>query len=1287
MKKGIIRIAISSILVIIMLMQCFPVFAFSGVDVLSADSNALIKFNIEDVSGKPGDTVEVKISVSGEAEVSGLLLHSLTYDESALEFVKFKSGALVDSSLTKDASINGKTITLGYENNIIPNGEICTAVFSIKSTAEDGEYTIGFSRISASNNGREVSSELTAGTVTVSKWLVGDFDENGIVDMRDAVHFIGWVNFSYIPDLYPMVYDGNKDFNDDGTVDMQDAVYLIGWINFSFTGLYDIDWYGKGKCNHSMQHISAKAATCTEEGNIEYWYCDECGKYFSDAEGKTEITAGETVLAKTGHIEVIDAAVSPTYDSTGLTEGSHCSKCGKILKNQDVIPKLEATYHSIIYKDTKGAEIPVDKMRYSEHEGILDLPVISADGYTFKGWYTASEGGAKVDHITKGSNEDKVLYAHWELVEYDIIYKHAANNSNPLKYTIESEIVLSSPDGTGMSFSHWTDRSGEKITKIEKGTTGNLEIIANWKSIKNMAIPTTDNEDFIIVYDEKNARYHLAYEIGTIHNVVLAEFDTFPYDKLTGNTFTISKKASVEEGNAKTVAQTIAKSVATTTAWSNTIGWARNKNGMTTEESTLCPEIEISGIKAKIFERSEGKTESEETSYSNANYTGNTSDIGGETSDSVSSTVSYVKKSEITVTKAFTFDPSITPVGVYSYVYAGDVRVYAIITYDPNDGKYYTDIYSIVYRTFERMLYEPDPTLDSDINVSHCESLSFNIPIEKLMSKLSDAYYIKYDANDGDGEMPTSVFLRDKNLPLLPNQYTREGYIFGGWKHNTTIYFDNAVVCNLGKKDETIVLYAQWIRNKYKVKLDVNGGDALNPDTYEVTYDTEYGTLPSPVRAGYSFDGWYLGDEKIDSKSIVKMAGDHTLKAKWTEISYLVRFDAMGGSVSITTKKVPCASTYGELPVASREGYKFKGWFTDSLYGNEITSESATRQDCDPLPVTLYAKWEPIEYMVKIWASDCCSMPYSYKYDQDVILSWSEVKKNQLGDGWNFDGWYYGETMFDYQQFISRDEIVRLKNLTTEDGATIIIVARCNYNGSESPTQPACITENTLITLADGSQVAVKDLTGSEELLVWNMITGTFDSAPILFIDSDPTKIYEVITLTFSDNTTMEVISEHGFFDINLNCYVYLDRNASQYIGHWFNRLEIDEEGMFSNKSVQLVDVKIINKVEASYSPITYEHFCYYTNGLLSMPGGITGFFNIFSIDDDVMKYNEKLMKEDIDKYGLFTYEEFFELVPVPKKIFDALGGKYLKVSIGKGLITVEKLIKLAERYQVFFEN
>ena len=51
--------------------------------------------------------------------------------------------------------------------------------------------------------------------------------------------------------------------------------------------------------NHTdLKHIDAKAATAAEEGNIEYWYCDGCKKYFSDAAAKTEITEAATVTAK-----------------------------------------------------------------------------------------------------------------------------------------------------------------------------------------------------------------------------------------------------------------------------------------------------------------------------------------------------------------------------------------------------------------------------------------------------------------------------------------------------------------------------------------------------------------------------------------------------------------------------------------------------------------------------------------------------------------------------------------------------------------------------------------------------------------------------------------------------------------------------------------------------------------------------------------------------------------------------------------------------------------------------
>ena len=51
--------------------------------------------------------------------------------------------------------------------------------------------------------------------------------------------------------------------------------------------------------NHTdLKHIDAKAATAAAEGNIAYWYCDGCNKYFSDAAAKTEITRADTVTAK-----------------------------------------------------------------------------------------------------------------------------------------------------------------------------------------------------------------------------------------------------------------------------------------------------------------------------------------------------------------------------------------------------------------------------------------------------------------------------------------------------------------------------------------------------------------------------------------------------------------------------------------------------------------------------------------------------------------------------------------------------------------------------------------------------------------------------------------------------------------------------------------------------------------------------------------------------------------------------------------------------------------------------
>ena len=59
--------------------------------------------------------------------------------------------------------------------------------------------------------------------------------------------------------------------------------------------------YGNTNSNNhddKLKHVEAKAATTSEEGNIEYWYCEACGKYYSDAGAENEIPQSETVIPK-----------------------------------------------------------------------------------------------------------------------------------------------------------------------------------------------------------------------------------------------------------------------------------------------------------------------------------------------------------------------------------------------------------------------------------------------------------------------------------------------------------------------------------------------------------------------------------------------------------------------------------------------------------------------------------------------------------------------------------------------------------------------------------------------------------------------------------------------------------------------------------------------------------------------------------------------------------------------------------------------------------------------------
>ena len=109
-----------------------------------------VKFSFEQVNdAKIGEefSLTLKVESDSESDVNGLLIYTLEYDSSKLEFVGFSDyGELITNSVTKEASIDNNNIVLGYENPIVANGIICNLRFKVKNDATAGtQLTISMS--------------------------------------------------------------------------------------------------------------------------------------------------------------------------------------------------------------------------------------------------------------------------------------------------------------------------------------------------------------------------------------------------------------------------------------------------------------------------------------------------------------------------------------------------------------------------------------------------------------------------------------------------------------------------------------------------------------------------------------------------------------------------------------------------------------------------------------------------------------------------------------------------------------------------------------------------------------------------------------------------------------------------------------------------------------------------------------------------------------------------------------------------------------------------------------
>jgi membrane-associated PAP2 superfamily phosphatase len=92
---------------------------------------------------------------------------------------------------------------------------------------------------------------------------------------------------------------------------------------------------------HTLTKTDAVPATCETAGNGEYWTCSVCGKHFSDAAGKTEISENAWIIPA-GHTLVKVDAVDPTCEDNGNIEYWKCTACGKLFSDDKCTTEYEA---------------------------------------------------------------------------------------------------------------------------------------------------------------------------------------------------------------------------------------------------------------------------------------------------------------------------------------------------------------------------------------------------------------------------------------------------------------------------------------------------------------------------------------------------------------------------------------------------------------------------------------------------------------------------------------------------------------------------------------------------------------------------------------------------------------------------------------------------------------------------------------------------------------------------------------------------------------------------------
>lgn len=609
MKKRIL----AAILVLTLVLSLLPASVFATGEVLSTDCI----ISVDSTYSMAGDEVKVNVGIKNNPGILGATLH-ITWSEGLTMQNAENGNAFSMLNFTKPSNTKRGGDFVWYGEALtaeqIKDGNILTITFAVAEDAVVNEaipIDISFRAGDIFDNELQyIAPVVISGEVLVLNYKPGDANGDKRINAMDLVFLCRYIADGCKTDSagYNVTLNESAgDVNDDGRINAMDLVLICRYIADGCETVPDgyniILKPATPKCAHELVKTDRKAAECEKPGNLEYWQCTKCQKYYKDAAALTEIKLEETVIPALEHEPVVDPAVAPTYTTPGKTEGSHCDVCGAVIIAQENIDPIKGFSIEYVINQTGDTylaqqEIDYSKFVYSytpEDETIL-LPVPTVPGYVFQGWFDApgETAGNQVVAISKGSTGNKIFYARWKLETYTVMFESDLIPEESITYQVDKGTPLPTPKLDGYIFVGWSDDEGKVLKTVPVGTVGHKTYSANWISERNQAWAKKKLDDPIVYEDDQYILY--TYEIGEIRNVPLYVIHDFGKINSNGVTKTEEKTYSTEISSSLMKEYTNIVSNATTNSfdWTLANSWSKGvsideqwleETGLTEEEA------------------------------------------------------------------------------------------------------------------------------------------------------------------------------------------------------------------------------------------------------------------------------------------------------------------------------------------------------------------------------------------------------------------------------------------------------------------------------------------------------------------------------------------------------------------------------------------------------------------------------------------------------------------------------------------------------------------------------